>query len=179
MSDELERPRAIAPFGTYPPNILHSLARSVGERLPRNWLGLRVSGWLRSLLKRTTHRPVDMTALGQRMRLNLGDNACERRLMVTPQFFSPEELAILRASIREDFHFIDLGANVGAFSLFVGMLAGPKARILAIEPQRVLLERLRDNIALNGLDITIAPVAVADREGVIEFAVDLHQGSAA
>ncbi len=169
-----ERQRSVAPFGTYPPNVLHLLARNIGRRLPKTWWGLRVSGWLRSLLRRTTHRPVDMTALGQRMRLNIGDNACERRLMVTPQFFNPDELAILRASIRDDFHFVDLGANVGAFSVFVGRLAGPKSRILAIEPQAVLLERLRDNIALNDLNVTVEPVAVADHDGFADFAVDLH-----
>jgi len=40
----LERPRSVAPFGTYPPSILHRLARTIGERLPRSWLGVRVSG---------------------------------------------------------------------------------------------------------------------------------------
>jgi FkbM family methyltransferase len=108
------------------------------------------------------------------MRLHLEDNACERRLMVTPQYFDPDELAILRATICPGFQFVDLGANVGAYSIFVSRLAGPGARILAIEPQAVLLERLRDNVALNDLDIRIAPVAVADREDIIEFAVDHH-----
>jgi FkbM family methyltransferase len=170
----LERQRSVAPFGTYPPNLVHLLARNIGQRLPKTWWGLRVSGWLRSLLRRTTHRPVDMTALGLRLRLNIGDNACERRLMVTPQFFNPAEIAKLRARVRDDFHFIDLGANVGIFSVFVGSLAGPGCRILAIEPQPVLIERLRDNIALNNLNVTVEPVAVSDRDGFADFAVDLH-----
>ena len=33
---------------------------------------------------------------------------------------------------------------------------------------------MRENIALNDLDIQIAPVAVGDREGTIEFAVDTN-----
>jgi FkbM family methyltransferase len=165
---------ACAPFGTYPPNRLQDLVRDVGRRLPRNWPGLRLSGWLRFLLQSTVRRPIDVTVLGQRMRLRLGDNACERRLMVTPQFFDPEELEILRSAIRPGFQFVDLGANVGTYSLFVGKLAGPGARILAIEPQESLIERLCDNIALNDLDIMVAPVAVADREGVIEFVVDTN-----
>lgn len=94
--------------------------------------------------------------------------------MVTPQFFDPEELEILRARMRPDFQFIDLGANVGTYSIFVGLLAGPGARILAVEPQDAILMRLRANIALNNLDINVAPVAVGDREGTIEFAVDCN-----
>jgi len=112
------------------------------------------------------------------MRLHLGDNACERRLMVTPRFFDPDQLEILRSVARPGFHYIDLGANVGAHSIFVGRLAGPGARILAIEPQDALLERLRENIALNALNRRIAPVGVADREEDINFSVDLkNRGS--
>jgi FkbM family methyltransferase len=163
---------AMLPFGAYPPTRLQAAVRDIGQRLPRNWPGRRFSAWLRSLMRSTSRRPIDVTVLGQRMRLNLADNACERRLMVTPQFFDPEELEILRSVVRSNFHFIDLGANVGTYSIFVGTLAGPDARILAVEPQARLLNRLRENIAFNNLDIAIAPVAVGDREGSIEFAVD-------
>lgn len=165
---------AVAPFGSYAPNALQAVVRDIGGRLPRNWPGRRFSGWLRFLLQATSRRPIDVTVLGQRMRLHLGDNACERRLMVTPQFFDPEELDILRAVVRPGFHFIDLGANVGTYSLFVGRLAGPGGRILAIEPQPEMLARLSENIALNGLDIRVAPFAVADRDGELEFSVDLN-----
>lgn len=167
-------PVLIEPFGSYPPNRLQSAVREIGRRLPKTWPGLRFSGWLRSLLKATYRRPIDVEVLGQRMRLRLSDNACERRLMVTPQFFDPAELAILRAMVRPGFQFVDLGSNVGTYSIFVGKLAGPGARILAVEPQEALLKRLRENIALNELDIRIAPVAVGDREGIIEFGVDTN-----
>ncbi len=163
---------AMQPFGSYPPTPLQAAVRDIGQRLPSTWSGRRFSAWLRSLMKSTARRPIDVTVLGQRMRLNLGDNACERRLMVTPQFFDPEELEILRSAVRSNFHFVDLGANVGTYSIFVGTLAGPDARILAVEPQVRLLKRLRENIALNNLKIAVAPVAVGDREGTIEFAVD-------
>jgi FkbM family methyltransferase len=163
-----------APFGTYPPNRLQDLVSDIGQRLPCNWPGQRFSGWLRFLLQSTSSRPIDTTVLGQRMRLHLADNACERRLMVTPQFFDPDELEILRRLVRPGFQFVDLGANVGTYSIFVARLAGPTGRVLAIEPQASLLERLRENIALNNLDIMVAPVAVADREEIIDFAVDLN-----
>jgi FkbM family methyltransferase len=164
----------INPFGTYPPNFLQSTVRDIGQRLPLNWPGRRLSGWLRFLLQSTARRPIDVMVLDQRMRLHLGDNACERRVMVTPQYFDPDELKILRSVIKPGFQFVDLGANVGIYSVFVGTQAGPGARVLAIEPQASLLGRLRENIALNGLDVMIAPVAVSDHDGTIEFAVDLN-----
>ena len=162
------------PFGTYPPNLLQDAVRNIGRRLPMNYPGMRFSGWLRYLLQSTTRKPIDVVVLGHRMRLRLADNACERRLMVTPQFFDPDELQILRSIMRPDFQFVDLGANVGTYSLFVGRHAGAGSRILAVEPQQSLVRRLQENITLNGLDVRVAPVAVGDREGTIEFAVDTN-----
>jgi len=167
-------PAMIEPFGTYPPNRLQDVVRDIGGRLPMNWPGLRFSGWLRALLQATYRRPIDVMVLGQRMRLHLDNNACERRLMVTPQFFDPVELQILRSEVSPGYQFVDLGANVGTYAIFVGTHAGPGARILAVEPQESLLQRLRENIAINDLDIRIAPVAVGDREGTVEFAVDTN-----
>jgi FkbM family methyltransferase len=135
-------------------------------------LGLRISGLLRHVLKATTHGPIDVTVLGQRMRLRLLDNACERRLMVTPQFFDPEELELLRGAMRPDFQFIDVGANVGTYTVFVGKQVGHGSRILAIEPQAEALERLRENLALNEVHAQIAPLAVGDAEGEVDFVVD-------
>jgi FkbM family methyltransferase len=160
------------PFGTYPPTQFQSAVRAVGARLPRVWLGLRISGLLRHVLKATTRGPIDVTVLGQRMRLRLLDNACERRLMVTPQFFDPEELKLLRGAMRPDFQFIDVGANVGTYTVFVGKLVGRGSRILAIEPQAEALERLRENLQLNEIDAHIAPFAVGEAEGEVDFVVD-------
>jgi FkbM family methyltransferase len=165
---------ALHPFGAYPPNRLQSFVRQVGARLPPNRPGRVFSGWLRSLSRAITRGPIDVTVLGQRMRLRLGDNACERRLMVTPQFFDPDELRFLAARIGPGFHFVDIGANVGTYSVYVAKLAGPEARVLAIEPQAEMVARLRENAAFNSLNVRIAPFAVSDREGFCEFVVDTH-----
>lgn len=161
----------IAPFGTHPPSVHQTVVRCIGRRLPQNWPGRRIAAWLRHLLKETADGPVDVNVFDFPMRLWLQDNACERRLMVTPQFFDPIELSILRSAICEDFQFVDLGANAGIYSLFVGRLAGPGAKILSVEPQPAMLARLRVNMALNQLTVRIAATAVSDAAGVAEFAV--------
>lgn len=162
----------IAPFGSHPPTPLHEGARRLGCLLPQNWPGRRLAAWLRHLVKATANGPVDVKIFGLPMRLWLKDNACERRLMVTPQFFDPDELAILRQMIAPGFQFIDLGANAGIYTIFVGHLAGPGARILSVEPQPEMLARLRVNLALNRMTVRVAATAVSDREGEAQFAVD-------
>jgi FkbM family methyltransferase len=106
------------------------------------------------------------------MRLHLENNSCERRLLVSPQFCDPHDLEILRSQVTPDFSFIDLGANVGLYSLTAARRAGLGAKILAVEPHPVSAKRLLTNIALNGFNIDVAQTAIADYDGVLELAVD-------
>ena len=168
----MSMPCCPASFGTFPVTRLQHYVTGLGRTLPRNRVGKRISGWLRSLAQGTAAGPVDMEVLGVRMRLYLDNNASERRLLVTPHFFDPNDLEILASHITPGYAFVDLGANVGIYSLFVARLAGPDAKILAVEPHPVAVQRLRDNIALNGFRISVAEMAVAERDGLLELAVD-------
>ena len=95
------------------------------------------------------------------------------RLLVSPQFFDPDVLARLEAALRPGFVFIDIGANVGAYSLFVGQRTRPPARILAVEPHPEAQRRLSCNLALNGLGwVETVPVALSDAAGTIELMVN-------
>lgn len=61
---------------------------------------------------------------------------------------------------------VDIGANVGAFSLYAAVLA-PKARVIAYEPEPDNFLALKRNVELNGLSgrIEIHNCAVSDRRG--------------
>lgn len=159
--------QGVPTFQSYPPNRLQSLAIGVGRRLPNAYLGQRMAGWIRGMMQATARQPVDVEVLGMRMRLRLADNSCERRLLVTPHFFEPDSLAALAARIGPGFRFVDVGANVGTYSLFAATRGSPNAKILAIEPNPRLTKRLRENAILNGFDIAIAQVAAGDFNGVM------------
>ena len=74
---------------------------------------------------------------------------------------------------RGRFTFVDIGANVGLFSLFVASCAGRQARILAIEPEPGNLRRLEFNVRANpGVPITIIPKALSDEAGVVAVELD-------
>jgi FkbM family methyltransferase len=161
------------PFGHFRDTWVQRAVFLVGRQLPENWLGKRIAAFLRTIVRRT-RSPVDVERLGSKMRINLNDNASERRLMVTPQFFDPHDLAILRSHIRPGFSFVDLGANVGTYSLFVARHAGPGASIVAIEPYPPTAERLRDNIRFNGFPIVVEQSAIADDEGEVTLNIDTN-----
>ncbi len=63
--------------------------------------------------------------------------------------------------------FVDIGANIGLFTLKAAQLVGPSGRVFAVEPGRETAARLARNLALNQYSyIEQIPVALSDREGV-------------
>ena len=71
------------------------------------------------------------------------------------------------------FVFLDIGANVGGYSMAMAALAGPGARILAVEPQPKIFERLTFNIQQNPFGTVKAlDCAVADRNGEVTLFID-------
>jgi FkbM family methyltransferase len=124
-------------------------------------------------------RPIDVNLFGVALRLYPRSNAYDKGVLFTPQMYGvterhllEQEVATVRAEGR-DVVFVDVGANIGASSLFVTSLARGHARALAIEPQPVLAERLAFNIASNpGLDVRLSRVAVSERDGSVDFFSD-------
>ena len=178
------RPREIAlrdsAFGTLRPGPFRRLVIAATRRLPEGWLGRRLALILRRFGMAFLSHPLDVTVFGAAMRLHPFANVCERRVLFTPQFFDAPERALLEAHMREDIVFVDIGANVGIYSLFVANLAGKGARVIAVEPQPQLFERLMHNIAFNPSGrIDAVPVAVSDRDGAARLFLDpLNEGQA-
>jgi FkbM family methyltransferase len=163
-----------APFGTYAPQGFVRWAVDLARTLPDSWAARRLVILLRRMVTgRLGGAPVDVEALGARMRLHPYNNICEKRMLFTPATFDPQELKLLSERLRDGFVFVDVGANIGAYSLFVAARTGPSARILAIEPQPHVYDRLVDNIRLNQFStIKAIDCAVADKAGDLTLFID-------
>ncbi len=174
----MESPANEAPFGARAPNLFDRAVMGLTVRLPDNWAGLKLATALRRLvtMRMATAGALDVERWRLRMRLHPRDNGCEKNLLFTPQMYEPperEELAreIARVGARP-FVFVDVGANVGLFSLYVAATA-PAARILAIEPEPGNFARLAFNIAANpGVPITPFPLALGDAEGTVQIVLN-------
>ncbi|BAQ46834.1 MULTISPECIES: FkbM family methyltransferase [Methylobacterium] len=167
--------QATHPFGTYAPAGLVRWILSRTERLPDdNWGARRLALLLRrTAIRLLRGRPLDVERYGARMRLHPYNNNCEKKVLFTPQFFDPLERKLLAGRIGPDCVFLDIGANVGAYALFVAALAGPGARILAVEPQPDIFDKLAFNIAQNPFgSIKAVACAVADKAGDMTLFVD-------
>jgi FkbM family methyltransferase len=171
-----------APFGALAPNSFERAIMALTARMPDNWAGLKLAMALRRLvtMRMATAAGRDVERWRLRMRLHPRDNGCEKNLLFTPQMYEPPERAELAREIARvaasgrPFVFVDIGANVGLFSLFVAATAH-SARILAIEPEPGNFARLAFNIAANPeLPITPLALALGETEGTAFIMLNAH-----
>ena len=78
--------------------------------------------------------------------------------------------------IREGDTVIDVGANIGCFSLLASQLVGPTGRVLALEPDPRTFAQLEANIKLNNAT-NITPYCVALGESCGDATIFRHPNS--
>ena len=159
-----------APWGTHLPSGYERAVLALTRAMPENWLGLRLAILFRRLIMgRIGEGCRDTTLWGMRLRLYPRRNGCEKNALFTPQMFDTMERRVLAEAVRRKrgaFTFVDIGANVGLYSLYLASCGD--VRTLAIEPQPGILERLRFHLAANpSAKVDVRPVALSDRDGEV------------
>jgi FkbM family methyltransferase len=110
---------------------------------------------------------VDAEVRGLRYRLNLHDNTTDVKILISSKVYDEIELDALAATCR-DLPFVDVGANIGYYSMEIAKRGCPS--VLAIEPNPPTLQRLRYNLSLNALTDRVKVVAAGvGPAGELEF----------
>jgi len=76
--------------------------------------------------------------------------------------WEPAQSAYVRATLKPGDLFIDVGANVGYYSVLAGSLG---ARVVAIEPSPSIFARLKEHVEMNAVNGRLLQIAVSDTEG--------------
>ena len=94
--------------------------------------------------------------------------------------YDPLLTRILESVVTYDSVCIDIGANVGALTLVMSKLTGPKGMVYAFEPGPSTFKRLQANIELNELtNITPVRVGLGERKEVLGWRMDrINPGNA-
>jgi len=157
-----------SPWGAHRPNAYERAVLALTRAMPANWLGQRLAILFRRLvMRRIGEGCIDTMLWGMRLRLYPRRNGCEKNALFTPQMFDTMERRVLAETVKRragTFTFVDIGANVGLYSLYLSTCGD--VRTLAIEPQPGILERLRFHLAANpAAKVDVKPIALSDREG--------------
>ena len=111
--------------------------------------------------------------------LNLRE-AGERRVYLGRSFPGVDELAIAAAPLGEGSVAVDVGANVGFYTLYLARAVGASGRVHAFEPNPKLCRRLRRHVELNGFtNVTVNCVALSGSHGRAELVVPPGDNSGA
>jgi len=137
-----------APFGTHAlPRWAQWLA-SLCQRVPVNVFGKYLAFVLRKPVLWAAGDIVDAEVRGVRFRLLPRTNLSDKRLLCTPDLLDGIERAFLTARLPKGAVLHDIGANIGGFGLLVAA-ARPDMRVVLVEPDPTMAERLRANIAFS------------------------------
>jgi FkbM family methyltransferase len=113
---------------------------------------------------------------GFRIHVDPSDYAVGHTLARTGRY-EPEVTATLRKVLAPGATFIDIGANVGWFSLLGASIVGPSGHVIAVEPNPRNVALLRESVKDNGFEnIDVLPVALAERPGVAALETDGSNG---
>lgn len=138
--------------------------------------------WLISLIRKASlighsagmNGPIDVkVAEGVNARLFPASNRCEKRAYAGVHIWDETERAALAKRIAlhdpdRPFVFLDIGANVGLYSLFVDATAralGKKTTIVCVEPDRENRSRLEFNCAASTCNAHIEAIGISDKAG--------------
>ena len=65
---------------------------------------------------------------------------------------------------------VDVGANIGFYTLRLAQLVGPRGTVVSFEPMPHALSRLKAHLGVNGMNhVTVVEAAASDGEGVAEL----------
>ena len=170
------------PFGAFSPSPFQQRMRAMAHRLKPTYWGRRTASLLLGPAGGRARRAYDVEIFGsQKARLHPYDNICEKRVYLTPQLWDDEERALLREAIARSrggtFAFVDVGANVGLYTLFAraeALRVNAALRGVAIEADPEMAARLQFNLAASHAlhDITLFNCAASDEEKALRFTVN-------
>lgn len=154
-----------APHGAFPMTMYQRFARALmhDTLLGRTALCRRFV----ALFREEAAGPVDATLFGLKVRFHPRDNQTDAKGAVCGKAYNATELRWLRNALHPGDSFVDVGANMGFFSLFA---ATRGAQIVAIEANPVLQARFATNCALNDLPVTLIRGAVGARDCKVRMA---------
>jgi FkbM family methyltransferase len=162
------------PFGALRLPTSVETIRNLANRMHANAVSRRLMSLARRGCLVGRDDPIDVEVFGNcRARLYPRSNRCEKRVFLGVHSWDAAEREAISAQMQKSpasrpFVFVDGGANVGLYSLYVASESRRlkrDVRIIAIEPDPVNLRRLRFNIAASQAhEISVAPFALGNRE---------------
>ena len=163
-----------SPWGTWKPRGLAAICLKVIDCLPVTGLFRRLAFLLRKPVKSGGQTCYDRKIWGLKVRLSARGNLTEQRWLTMPAFHDAPEREALLAALHPGAVFLDVGANAGFYTFWALSQGHSGLRVIAVEPNEVMLARLRYNLTVNGLTSAVMIQACAVTPAPCEVVMEEH-----
>ena len=166
-------PKDVNAYGFYKLRGMKKVLFELAQILPKNIISFKIALILRKITLRNKVKIIDQTQFDLKLRLFPMDNLGDRFLLFLPKFFEYDEFQLMSQCLKEDSIFIDIGGNMGIYSLISAKYINKTGRILSFEPNPKMIERFRFNIKINEFDqlIELNEIGIADKEMTFSLAL--------
>ncbi len=161
-------------FGYYSLKGYRKKFLAIAQGLSTSYLSQRLGFTLRKLVLLNRLKVIDGESLGIKARFYPLDNLADRLFLFLPKIFETDEFNFLKRNLKPSSIFIDIGANSGFYSLVAARSIGREGKIIAFEPNPVMIARFKLNISINDNNdiIQVMPFGLADRATDFDLALD-------
>ena len=137
---------------------------------PLKGLGLRDYAAVRFILSLTKPRTVQIN--GFKMHIDRTDETLSRALMSGS--YEPNETRIMMSMVKPGMTIVDIGANIGYYTLLFARAVGEGGSVYAFEPAPETFALLKRNLRENNLShiVKLHEIALSDREGAGELFIN-------
>lgn len=140
-----------------------SFYRLLTTNLPKLRGSDRLSMLLRRFYCRVPRGPLVVDVHGFTMRLDPAERV-DGSLLFWPQLYDWHEIEFLKSNVKPGDVFLDVGANIGYYTLMLSGHMSNTGRVIAIEADPGAFNRLKENIALNDIgNVTALRAGVASQ----------------
>jgi FkbM family methyltransferase len=154
------------------PRIFRPIARRLVPRLSGTAVAShRLAGFALACLGSSIgQRVVARTRLRTDQSINVYRGTAVGEAIARNGVYEPETADLIARLLRPGMCFLDIGANVGQYTLLAADLVGSKGSVIAFEADPSIAEILRENVMINDLSqVTIEDVALAEEDGSATF----------
>lgn len=153
--------------------LVHLRDSTLIERLQQKWhayIRNRRKIWWKSQIRKREYIETKIQP-SVRMRLYLDSELSQR---IYCKDFEWQERQFLNEFLRSGDVFVDVGANIGLFTLIAANIVGNTGHVYAFEPCSKTFQRLLSNMQLNRLNnVSCYQIALSDEEAVKEITISL------
>lgn len=157
------------PWGCFAPGLLQRILIGFARNTPlRRGLFRRT---MTRLIMGLSGNPLDVMFRGCAYRLYGHNNLIEYGILLSPNYNAADIDFLLEGAAEGD-NFVDVGSNIGLYSLPMAKRAGSSGKVISIDANPLMVSRLRRNAAWSSLsNLTFFSCGVSDTDGAATLTI--------